>query len=280
VLASSGAHVAALALLALVSAAGLSAPVVREPIEFKPARMVFLALPGPGGGGGGGGARQRPPVARAALKGRSSTPSPVPPPRTVRSPAPRAETPAPPPPAEPKPVEKPAPPPEPVPHADPAPPVTAPVAPVAADPNDRAGTLTGAPEGGSRGSGNGGGTGTGVGTGMGEGNGSGVGPGSGGGTGGGPYRPGAGITPPSLLREVKPIYTEEARRRGLEGEVVLEIVVRSDGSVGSVRVLRGLGAGLEARATEAVRQWRFAPARRHGAPVDVLVEVAVDFRLR
>jgi protein TonB len=115
---------------------------------------------------------------------------------------------------------------------------------------------------------------------MGEGTGSGIGPGSGGGTGGGPYRPGSGITPPGLLREIRPDYTEEARRRGIEGDVVLEIVVRADGSVGSARVLQGLGGGLDQRATDAVRQWRFSPARRYGSPVDVIVEVAVEFKLR
>jgi protein TonB len=79
---------------------------------------------------------------------------------------------------------------------------------------------------------------------------------------------------------VKPDYTDEARRRNLNGEVLLEIVVRADGRVGDVRVLQGLGAGLDQRAIEAVRQWRFSPARRLGKPVDVLVEVAVEFRLR
>jgi protein TonB len=79
---------------------------------------------------------------------------------------------------------------------------------------------------------------------------------------------------------VKPLYTEEARRRGIEGDVLLEVIVRADGSVGSVRVVQGLGGGLEARAIDAVRQWRFRPARRLGTPVDVLVEIAVEFRLR
>ena len=146
---------------------------------------------------------------------------------------------------------------------------------------DRPGVLDErAPASSSRGTGEGGGSGTGSGSGVGEGTGPGVGPGSGGGTGGGPYRPGSGVTPPGLLHEVKPEYTEEARRRSIEGEVVLEIVVRSDGSVGNIRVIHGLGAGLDQRATEAVRQWRFSPARRQGAPVDVMVEVAVEFRIR
>jgi protein TonB len=104
---------------------------------------------------------------------------------------------------------------------------------------------------------------------MGEGRGSGIGPGSGGGEGGGPFQPGSGIDPPQLLREVKPLYTDEARKRSVEGSVVLEVVVRRDGSVGNLRVLRGLGAGLDERALEAVRQWRFSPAKRRGATVDV-----------
>jgi TonB family protein len=132
----------------------------------------------------------------------------------------------------------------------------------------------------SHGPGKGGGAGTGTGTGLGEGDGSGVGPGSGGGTGGGPYRPGSGIEAPRLLREVRADYTEEARQRGLSGDVVLEIIVRRDGSVGDVRILQGLGAGLNDRAVQAVRQWKFAPARRQGVPVDVIVEVAVEFKLR
>ena len=76
---------------------------------------------------------------------------------------------------------------------------------------------------------------------------------------------------------MKAEYTEDARRRGISGDVVLEIVVRRDGSVGDVNVLQGLGGGLNGARGQAVRQWRFAPARRQGVPVDVLVEVAVEF---
>ena len=107
-----------------------------------------------------------------------------------------------------------------------------------------------------------------------------MGAGSGGGTGGGPFRPGSGIEPPRVLREVKADYTEQARRQGIAGEVVLEVLVRRDGSVAEVKVVRGLPGGLNERASDAVRQWRFAPARRFGRPVDVTVEVAVEFRLR
>jgi len=157
----------------------------------------------------------------------------------------------------------------------------APVVASAHDETDREGALQKPPvETESRGSGDDGGIGSGAGTGIGQGQGPGIGPGSGGGTGGGPYRPGSGIEPPSLLHEVKPDYTDEARRANVSGQVELEIVVRSDGRVGDIRVLRGLGHGLDQRAMDAVRQWRFAPAKRLGQPVDVLVEVAVEFRLR
>ena len=166
----------------------------------------------------------------------------------------------------PEPLPKPPEPEPPKVKPEPLPPVEAPVVAIAADNQTEAGVLEQSPaEAPSRGPGDGGGVGTGSGVGLGEGDGSGIGEGSGGGTGGGPYRPGSGIEPPSLLKEVKPDYTEEARRRGVEGDVVMEIVVRSDGSVGDVRVLQGLGHGLDERAMAAVRRWRFSAgqAPRH-----------------
>ncbi len=243
-------------------------------------RLVFLVRPGPGGGGGGGGVKRPAPPRPALLTGKSALKSPVPIERVVRRPIPDPPRPRPMPPPELKPVERPVEPPPPVAKPDPVPPVVAPVVSAPADPRDQAGVLADVPPSSSQGSGTGGGSGTGQGTGIGPGSGSGIGDGTGGGTGGGPYRPGSGITAPAILREVKPDYTEEARRRSLSGEVVLEIVVRSDGRVGEVKVLQGLGSGLDQRAVEAVRQWRFSPAKRHGTPVDVLVEVAVEFRLR
>ncbi len=234
----------------------------------EPVRLVFLAIPGPGGGGGGGGLRQRQPPPKARREGARKLSSPLP----ARVPPPKP----------PEPIKEPEDRPEPaVLEAEKLPPILAPIVVSPADPIDRPGVLEeSASDSTSRGSGTGGGVGTGQGTGIGEGTGTGVGEGSGGGTGGGPYRPGSGITPPRLLKEVRPDYTEEARQRNLEGEVILEIVVRRDGSVGEVKVLQGLAAGLNERAVQAVRQWRFHPARRLNTPVDVIVEVAVDFRLR
>lgn len=251
------------------------------PQRIDPSRIVFLMKPGPGGGGGGGGLKQPKPPAKAEMKTAAKVKSPVPPPKRLdtRKPEPRP-VPPPPPPA-PQPTPKPVDPPPPAPRPDVTPQVVAPVVTASADPRDRAGVPaeTASPTE-SQGSGTGGGVGSGKGTGIGEGTGAGIGPGSGGGTGGGPYRPGSGISPPQLLREVKPEYTEEARRRNVEGDVVLEIVVRRDGSVGDVKVVQGLGGGLDRRAIDAVRQWQFSPAKRFGSPVDVLVEVAVEFKLR
>jgi periplasmic protein TonB len=271
-------HAAIAAAIALITALGLKGTVTEARVAPDRTRLVFLATPGPGGGGGGGGLSTPKPAARAELKGTSGLRSPVrtePRPARVDRPTPQraART-------SPRPIEKP-PDVEVAEPSPPVPPVTAPVAPAAADPRDQAGVLeapAAAPP--SQGSGSGRGSGAGSGTGMGQGQGAGVGDGQGGGTGGGPYRPGSGITPPGLLREVKPHYTEEGRRLGTEGDVVLEIVVRADGTVGDVTVLQRLGSGLDQRAVEAVRQWKFSPARRFGTPVDVLVEVAVEFKLR
>jgi protein TonB len=257
-----GALLVGLLLLAMAGIEGRSEAPQFE--EVPPGRLVFLPLIGPGGGGGGGGLRERAPVARAERKGEQHLSSPIP----EREPPPEPAK------LKPKPRETPP---------EPLPPIQAPVATVAADKQDHPGVTEDVKppqQQDSRGIGEGGGAGRGAGTGLGEGQGSGIGPGEGGGTGGGPYRPGSGITPPRLLHEVKPEYTEDARRRGIEGEVVMEIVVRQSGATSDIKVLRGLGYGLEQRAIDAVRQWRFAPANRLGQPVDVIVEVSVEFRLR
>jgi periplasmic protein TonB len=253
-------HLAVLVALILLAMAGVESRSEQPVFEEVPAgRLVFLSRLGPGGGGGGGGLRERQPAARAERRGTEHLSSPLP----VREPPP-----------EPTPTPKDR-------QVDNLPAVQAPVAMVAADTQDRAGVtedVNAAAD--SHGPGMAGGSGAGAGTGLGPGLGAGVGQGEGGGTGGGPFRPGSGISPPRLLHEVKPDYTEEARRQGLEGEVVMEIVVRQSGSVGEVKVLHGMGSGLDQRAIEAVRQWRFSPANRFGQPVDVIVEVSVEFRLR
>ena len=247
--------------------------------HHEPPRMVFLITPGPGGGGGGGGLKNPLPARKIERKSVKRTQTQVPkatPERVLASRRVVEEPPRPvPPPAPvPKPIEK-------TPDPLPSRVLIAPVVATAGSDRDREGVVErGTASGNSQGSGVGGGAGTGQGLGGGEGLGAGIGDGSGGGTGGGPFRPGSGIEPPRLLREVKAEYTDEARRRGITGDVVLEIVVKRDGTVGDVTIMQGRGAGLDQRAVAAVRQWRFSPARRRGEPVDVIVEVAVEFTLR
>ena len=260
VLFSFAAHAAAALLLVLLSMDRTETAPLEEPVHEE-THLVFLMSPGPGGGGGGGGLRQPKPAPKIL--------------RTSDQPRPQISVP-PVKEAEPVVVAKQDPP-----EPEPAKEILAPVQTVAANEQDRVGQIEHAVDApASNGPGTGGGVGTGQGAGNGEGLGSGIGDGEGGGTGGGPYRPGSGIEPPRLLREVKAQYTDDARRRGITGDVLLEVVVRRDGSVGDVRVLQGLGYGLEERAITAVRQWRFAAGQRKGVPVDVLVEVAVEFTLR
>ena len=260
VMVSTGLHaLVALTMVALASL-GLSLRAeqpVDDVVSHEPLRLVYLALPGPGGGGGGGGLKQKLAPPKAERAGEHSLSSPLPA-RDLPPPAP---------------IEKPIEPPEPL-EAKMLPPVMAPIASAPADPRTTEGVMKDAPPPPttSQGAGDGGGAGTGRGTGIGD--------GSGGGMGGGPYRAGSGIEPPRLLREVKAAYTDEARRANLTGEVEMEITIRRDGSVSDVRILRGLGGGLNERAVAAVRQWRFAPARLKGTPVDVIVEVSVEFTLR
>lgn len=115
--------------------------------------------------------------------------------------------------------------------------------------------------------------------GVGPGNGPGVGPGSGGGIGGGPYVAGAGITAPRTIYDPEPDYSDEARKQKYQGTVILQVVVGADGRPSNIRVVRTLGLGLDEKAIEAVRQWRFVPGKKDGQPVAVVVNVQVNFRL-
>ena len=107
----------------------------------------------------------------------------------------------------------------------------------------------------------------------------GVGPGHGGGYGGGAYRVGGGVSAPKALYAPDPEYSEEARKAKYQGTVVLWMVVGADGRPQQVRVQRSLGMGLDEKAIEAVRQWKFEPAKLNGQAVPVQINVEVNFRL-
>ena len=131
----------------------------------------------------------------------------------------------------------------------------------------------------SNGTGSGGGIGSGSGGGVGSGEGPGVGPGRGGGIGGGVFRVGGGVSAPRVLYQPDPEYSEEARKAKYEGTVVLGLIVGPDGRPHDIRVSRSLGLGLDEKAVEAVRLWKFEPARKNGQAVSVQINVEVEFRL-
>ena len=100
--------------------------------------------------------------------------------------------------------------------------------------------------------------------------------------GGGAFRPGNGVLTPQLVRQVKPSYTSEAMRAKVQGVVLLECVVQTDGTVGNCNVERSLDSafGLDNEAIKAAKQWRFRPGTRQGEPVPVLVTIELTFTLR
>jgi TonB family protein len=115
--------------------------------------------------------------------------------------------------------------------------------------------------------------------GIGEGNGPGLGIGSGGYTGGGTYLPGGGVSSPRAIYDPDPEYSDEARKAKYQGTVILWVVIGADGLPKDIRVSRSLGMGLDEKAMQAVRKWRFEPAMKDGRPVAVQLNIEVTFRL-
>jgi periplasmic protein TonB len=131
----------------------------------------------------------------------------------------------------------------------------------------------------SNGTGSGGGIGSGNGGGVGSGEGPGVGPGHGGGIGGGAFHVGGGVSAPKAVYSPDPEYSEEARKAKFTGTCVLWLVVGPDGRPRDIRIARSLGLGLDEKAIEAVKSWKFEPAMKDGKPVAVQINVEVSFRL-
>lgn len=131
----------------------------------------------------------------------------------------------------------------------------------------------------SNGTGSGGGIGSGSGGGVGSGKGPGFGPGEGGGTGGGIFHVGGGVSAPRVIYQVDPEFSEEARKAKYQGTCTLLVVVDAAGRPTNIRVGSSLGMGLDEKAIEAVRKWRFEPAQKDGHPVNVDIAVEVDFHL-
>ena len=93
------------------------------------------------------------------------------------------------------------------------------------------------------------------------------------------YRIGEGVTAPSLIDKVEPQYTEEARLAKYQGTVVVMVDIGSDGIPRNMKVIRGLGLGLDERAVQAISQWQFKPGTKDGQPVPVTATIEVNFRL-
>lgn len=94
------------------------------------------------------------------------------------------------------------------------------------------------------------------------------------------YKIGNGVKAPRVLTKVEPKYTKEAQDKKMEGTVVLTVVIDTNGVPKDIRVIKGLGDGLDEKAVEAVEQWRFAPASKDDKPVSVSATIEVNFKLK
>jgi TonB family protein len=89
-----------------------------------------------------------------------------------------------------------------------------------------------------------------------------------------------GITAPKAISMPQPEYTDQARRKKIDGTVLLSLVVSADGTVRDPAVTRSLDKGLDKQALETVKKWKFEPATKDGQPVAVRIDVEVSFRIR
>jgi protein TonB len=251
-------HALALAAIALASQRSLPSATKSLAATGTPPSLVWLLDPGPGGGGKGGGGNEHPePAQRAQSPGREAytlSPARLP---SVTSTAD----------VEPDQVSR---------------PIVAAV-PVASGIVVMPGAIDAVTlSTGSRGPGRGSGAGDRGGSGDGPDGGPGICPGDSPGVGGGPYRPGNGVRAPTEISHGTPRYTADAMRARLQGAVLVECVVETNGRCSRTRVVRGLepSFGLNEEAVRAAEQWRFRPGTRQGQPVPVLVTLEITFALR
>jgi TonB family protein len=96
-----------------------------------------------------------------------------------------------------------------------------------------------------------------------------------------PYIVGSGgVEAPIPLFQPLPPYTEEARKERIEGNISIQSIIRKDGTIDSLKILRGLGHGLDESAVNTiVAKWRFLPGMVGKTPVDVMANIEVSFRL-
>lgn len=251
---SAGIHVVIIALIILLFLFWKKQPQVKEakvvPIDISAFLPKTPQLTAPAGGGGGGGAHQIPPPTRGKLP--TFTQKQIVPPQILRVDHPKIAV-------EPSVV---------------MPKMKMPDTnlPNLGIPQSQQVTL-------SAGNGGGSGIGSGHGGGLGIGSGGGIGPGTGGDTGGGLAHLGSGVTPPKVIRAVDPEFSDEARRQKYQGVCVVSLIVDAQGNPQDIRVVRALGMGLDEKAIEAVKQYKFKPAMKNGHPVPIEINIEVNFQL-
>lgn len=92
--------------------------------------------------------------------------------------------------------------------------------------------------------------------------------------------PSGPVNPPSVTKRVQPVYPEEARLAGIEGEIVLKVVIQFDGTIGDIEVLESSGRDdFDQAAIECVRQWEFKPAMQSGIRVTMAVRMTIMFEI-
>jgi TonB family protein len=87
------------------------------------------------------------------------------------------------------------------------------------------------------------------------------------------------MTTPQAIYSPEPSFSDEARKAKMQGIVLLMVVVGKDGRPSDIHVRQSLGMGLDEKAIEAVKNWRFRPATFNGQPVATQIAVEVDFHL-
>jgi len=95
----------------------------------------------------------------------------------------------------------------------------------------------------------------------------------------GAFRVGGDVKAPVVIHHVEPLYPDAARRGRISGIVILEVVIRKDGTIKDAAVLKGLPDGLSEAAVDAVRKWTFKPGTLNGEPVDVIFNLTINFKL-
>lgn len=93
------------------------------------------------------------------------------------------------------------------------------------------------------------------------------------------YKVGSGVSAPVLIQRANPEYSGQARTARVQGAVQLAVEIDPNGAATNIRVAHSLGFGLDEKAIEWVKKWKFRPAHKEGVPVNVVATIDVEFRL-